>query len=145
MTTAFNKLRDCLLLTARTILGVAFIFHGWPKIKGGPNFWHGLGGMVLGPSLANSPIATPLGFIGALIEFGGGILLILGAGFRWVCLFLFLQMCAALFLVHLRHGDGFMVYSHPLEDAAAFLALMAAGPGKCSVDEKCCKSAGETR
>jgi putative oxidoreductase len=82
------------------------------------------------------PLPVVAGFLAAIIEFGGGILLIIGLLTRVTCLLLFLQMCVALFLVHLKHGDGFLVYSHALEDGIMFLGLVFLGPGKHSIDRE---------
>jgi putative oxidoreductase len=127
---SLGKYRDCGLLIIRIGLGIAFIMHGWPKIKGGPQYWSGLGGAM------PVPPAVVWGFLGAIIEFGGGILLIIGLLTRVTSFLLFLQMCVALFLVHLKHGDKFMVYSHALEDGIMFLGLVFLGPGKHSIDRE---------
>ena len=126
--TQLARLRDAGLLILRVGLGAAFLAHGWPKLAGGPTSWAGLGSVF--------PVPPPVvwGFIGALTEFGGGLLLIAGLLFRPICFFLFVQMLVALFLVHLRHGDPFLVYSHALEDAVVFLGLIFIGPGRYSAD-----------
>jgi len=41
-----GKLRDVGILILRVGLGVMFIFHGWPKISGGPQVWEAVGGAV---------------------------------------------------------------------------------------------------
>ena len=122
---SLGKYRDCGLLIIRIGLGIAFIVHGWPKLKGGPDAWSGLGRVM------PVPPAVVWGFLSAIIEFGGGILLIIGLLTRVTSFLLFLQMCVALFLVHLKHGDGFGTYSHALEDGIMFL-----GPGKHSIDRE---------
>ena len=120
------KYRDLGLLIIRLGLGIAFIMHGWPKLMGGKGTWTGLG------TMAAMPAPMILGFIGAIVEFGGGILLAIGFLFRPVCIVLFLQMMVAMFLVHIRHGDGFQLYSHALEDGVVFLGLAFTGPGRIS-------------
>jgi putative oxidoreductase len=127
---SLGKYRDCGLLIIRIGLGIAFIMHGWPKIKGGPDAWSKLGGVM------PVPPAVVWGFLGAIIEFGGGILLIIGLLTRVTSFLLFLQMCVALFLFHLKRGDGFLAYSHALEDGIMFLGLVFLGPGKHSVDRE---------
>ena len=126
----YPSTRDCGLLVIRIGLGVAFLFHGWPKITGGPKTWEALGGM------AAMPMPTVAGFVGSIIEFGGALLVMVGLLFRPVCLLLFLQMAVAVFLVHLRHHDGFNVYSHALEDGFVFLGLALIGPGRFSIDAR---------
>ncbi len=45
-------------------------------------------------------------------------------------------MLVALVLVHLKHGDSFLVYSHALEDGVMFLGLVFIGPGQYSIDAR---------
>ena len=129
------NMRDVGLLIIRVGLGICFMIHGWPKITGGSQMWNGLGHvMPFGP-------ATMWGFVGALIEFGGGLLLALGFLSRPVSFLLFLQMMIATFMFHMAHGDSFNVYSHALEDGIVFLGLALTGAGACSIDAKmgCCR------
>jgi putative oxidoreductase len=130
MRSSWQEYRDVGLLIIRVGLGVAFVMHGWPKLSGGRATWEGIG------AAAGMPLPVVAGFIGAIIEVLGGILLGIGFVFRPVCALLFLQMMVALFMVHLRHGDEFNTYSHALEDGVVFLGLFFTGPGKHSVDGK---------
>lgn len=124
-----TKYRDVGLFILRVGLGIAFIFHGWPKLSGGPKVWEMIG------NAAGTPAPVVMGFIAGLIEFGGGLLLALGLFFRPAATLLFLQMLVALFRVHLAHHDPFNTYSHPLEDSIVFFSLILIGPGKYSVDK----------
>jgi putative oxidoreductase len=124
-----TKYRDAGLLIVRVGLGVAFIFHGWPRLSGGPKMWVGIG------HAAGMPAPVVMGFIAGLIELGGGLLLALGLFFRPAAVLLLLQMLVALFRVHLPHGDPFNTYSHALEDAIVFFSLIVIGPGKYSIDK----------
>jgi putative oxidoreductase len=79
----------------------------------------------------------------ALIEFGGGILLLFGALTRWAALALAIAMGVAIWKVHLRHGfflnwtiapgqgHGYE-FNVVLIGALACLALT--GPGAVSID-----------
>ena len=126
--------RDCGLLIIRLGLGICFIFHGWHKLKKGPDFW-----TILGQS-AHMPQPKIMGFIGTMIEFGGGILLAAGLFTKPAALLLFLQMCVAVFLVHMRMSPPMnsfeQGYSHALEDGFVFLGLLFLDGGKFSVDRK---------
>jgi putative oxidoreductase len=120
------------LLIIRIGLGVCFAFHGWPKISGGPVEWATLG------NYAHMPHPRAMGLIGSLVEFGGGILLVLGLFTRPAALLLFAQMMVALFFVHLRMTGSMSTfaegYSHALEDGIVFLGLVFLGAGKYSID-----------
>src|SRR5438105_15683364 len=99
-----DRFRDCGLLIIRIGLGIAFIFHGWPKITGGPKMWQGLGSAM--------PIPPPVfwGFVGSLTQFGRGILVMLGLVFRPACALLTIQMLVAL-KMNLGKFDPCLVYS----------------------------------
>jgi len=55
------------LLLLRVVMGIAFLFHGWPKIQN-PLGW-------MGPE---SPVPAIFQALAALAEFGGGMALIVG-------------------------------------------------------------------
>jgi len=81
----------------RVALGVMFLAHGLLKvlvftIPGTVNFFHGLG------------VPAVFAYLTLLGEVGGGILLILGIGVRWVSLALIPVLAGALFLVHAGNG-----------------------------------------
>ena len=72
-----------------------------------------------------------------LLEFIGGLMLILGLFSRWPALLLAAEMLPAIFFAHLRHGfvspNGF---EYPLTLLAANLALAFNGPGWAALDSK---------
>jgi putative oxidoreductase len=129
-----DRYRDWGLLFLRVGLGIAFLFHGVPKILGGPEKWAGLGGAAMG-AMGISFAPTLWGLMAALSESVGGILLILGLFFRPACFFLAITMAVA-FNMHFQAGDPFNVFSHSLEDGIVFLALILIGPGKFVVQKK---------
>ena len=130
---SLGKYKDSGLLLLRVGLGVMFVLHGWPKIKGGPEMWQGLGGSMAHFGVTAVPVVW--GFLAALSEFGGGICLVLGFAFRPACLLMLSTMIVAV-THHLSTGDGVMEASHAIEDGVAFLAMFILGPGKYSVDGK---------
>lgn len=130
---SLGKYKDIGLLLLRVGLGVMFILHGWPKIKGGPEMWQGLGAAMA--NLGVTAVPAVWGFLAALSEFGGGICLVLGFAFRPACLLMLFTMIVAA-THHLMAGDGVNEASHAIEDGVAFLAMFIIGPGKYSVDKK---------
>ena len=127
-----TRYRDVGLLILRIGIGAAFIAHGWPKLTGGPKLWEGIGHAL--------PLPAPVfwGFMAALAEGLGGLLFLTGFLFRPVCVLLLIDMLVAI-TFHLHSGNASMSsfssgWSHPLEDAVVFLALIFVGPGKYSVD-----------
>lgn len=122
-----NEYRDEGLLLLRLGLGVMFLLHGWPLLAGGPEKWAGLGGAMAALGIRGLP--TLWGLAAALIEFCGGLCLILGAFFRPAVLLLAVTMAVAA-NHHLARGDGLAGASHALELCIVFLGLSLTGPGR---------------
>jgi putative oxidoreductase len=125
------------LLLLRLVVGVAFLFHGWPKMQK-PLDW--------------IPYDTAIpGFLqaaAAVAEFGGGAALILGLLTRLAALGLAVTMLVAAGL-HISNGDPFVSMSPPSwELAAVYLAcsllFLFAGPGCFSLDALLFGSAGRS-
>lgn len=127
-----NKYRDFGLLILRIGLGAMFIFHGAPKMFGGPERWEAVGRTMAIFGIAFLPVFW--GFLAAFAEFIGGILLIFGLFFRPVCLMLTLTMAVAS-ASHFNRGQGLRGAAHAIENGIVFLSLIFVGPGKYSLDE----------
>lgn len=121
------------LLVIRLGLGAMFIFHGLPKLEGGPEAWKGIGSAMANVGITFWPVFW--GFMAALIEAGGGVLLILGLAFRPVCILMLINLIVAA-MFHFHKGDGWMGAAHAVEDAIMFAGLIFIGPGKYSVDKR---------
>jgi putative oxidoreductase len=121
------------LLIIRIGLGVLFIWHGVPKLAGGPDHWEKIGGAMKVVGISYAPAFW--GFMAAIIETFGGLLLMIGLAFRPVCLLLVLNLIVAA-LMHFSKGDGLQGASHAIEDAIMFLGLIFIGPGLYSIDKK---------
>ena len=128
-----DKYRDIGLLILRLGIGGMFMWHGWPKITGGPGFWSQLGMATGAIGIHFAP--TFFGLMAALSEFAGGLCLALGLWTRFACIFLTINMVVAS-LMHLTKGDGLMVASHAIEAGILFFSLIFIGAGKYSLDEK---------
>lgn len=128
-----GKYRNTGLLILRVGLGVMMMYHGLPKIMGGPDKWAGLGSSMKVIGIDFFP--TFWGLMAALAEGMGGFLLVLGLFFRPVNMLLVFTMIIAA-LVHFGKGDGIKGASHAIEVGIVFFALIFIGPGKYSVDKK---------
>ena len=121
------------LLILRLALAVVFIYQGWAKLSGGIE---GFAGMLAGIGLF-----APMFFawLVALIEFLGGILLLLGLWVRPVGFLLAIIMLVAWFTVT-KSLPGAQINILGLGSA---LAIAMIGPGSYSLASKYCSSAGD--
>ncbi len=134
----------------RLILGVGFVYHGFPKLSlQGHEMFRGM--------LQGIGVPAPgfmAWFVGA-VEVFGGIALIAGAFAAIASLLLIRNMLVAILTVHLPFGFDFMNvtgmtesglefgmpgYETPLLYLAGLLTLLLTGPSHLSVDEKLAKA-----
>lgn len=118
------------LLVLRLIAGSVFIVHGGQKL-----FVFGFGGVTGAFTSMGAPLPGVTGPLVAIVEFLGGIALVLGIGTRLAGAALAADMLGAILIVHL--ANGFFVpqgveFVMTLMGAAAALALT--GPGEFSLD-----------
>lgn len=129
----------------RLFLGIAFIYHGAPKLFTAA----GHQGFAANLQRMGTPAPGALAWLLGLLEFFGGIALILGVAVTLVTALLTIEMLVALFKVHLPHGFNFVqvtgmspsgpVFGLPggevnLLYIAALLALLIGGPGPLSFE-----------
>lgn len=115
------------LLFIRIGIGIMFIFHGLPKLAGGPDKWAAIGTAM--ESLGIYFLPAFWGFMAGFAEAVGGLFLILGLAFVPTTLLMAFTMLIA-FLKHYFGGDGFIGFSHALEAMILFVGLAITGPGK---------------
>jgi len=140
-----TRLKAYWALPLRILLGVAFLYHGLPKLGGGHA---GFVGML---QQIGVPAPGFFAWVAGLVEVLGGVALIAGALVPVATVLLIIQMLVAMFKVHLPHGFNFvnvtgMTPQGPqfglpgaevnLLYIAALLALLIGGPGPLSVDER---------
>ena len=129
---------DLVLVAARTALAWIFIYYGAGKLFGSFN-----GPGLHQPALffSNTAHLHPGGFfavLGGVIEFGGGISLVLGLGARLAGLALFADMVMAMITVTWVNGinSESLTPGYELNMALGVLALVVAvfGAGRFSID-----------
>lgn len=138
--TGLTKYRDQGLLMLRIGIGIMFMLHGWGKITGSIDDWKDLGENMEHVGISFAPAFW--GFMAAVSEFGGGMLLILGLFFRPACFFMFCTMFVAASM-HWTDAAAagenlkgkIMEGSHAIEAGILFLSLIFIGPGRFSVDD----------
>lgn len=121
---------DGALLFVRVALATIVIWvNGWPKLAGGAAAWKSFAvremGLTLWPAV--------WGFIAAMGQTVGCVLLILGLFFRPSALLLVLIMGVVAFVDYQAKGLGSA--THALELTLFFLLLLFVGPGRFSVDK----------
>ena len=133
----------------RLVVGTVFVAHGAQKLFG---LWGGGGLAGTATFLAQLGLtpAYPLAVAAAVVEFGGGLLLLAGALTFFAALALALDMAVATWKVHL--ANGFFInwalapgqghgYEFNLTLIGALIALMLTGPGEFSIDGRRARSA----
>lgn len=130
---------DVAALLLRVSLGIVIFAHGAQKMLG---WWGGYGPRGTLEFFAGLGIPAPLGWIGILTEFVGGILLVLGLGTRLVALNLAIMLSVAVATVHAPNGffmnwsgqqagEGYEFFILAVTMA---LALVVRGGGAWSLD-----------
>jgi putative oxidoreductase len=123
-----EKLKPLALLLLRLGLGIIFVFHGYPKL-----FTHTREAMQ---SFSHMGFPVYFAYISGVVEFFGGLLLIVGLFTRIAGLLLAIEMAVALVKVHGMISNPMAVdnYQFPLACAAGAFALGTLGAGLISLD-----------
>lgn len=129
-----NRFAPAVLSLLRIASAYMFILHGTAKFFSFPVAMGG--GAPSGIYLA-----------AAILEVGGGLLLLLGLLTRPVAFILSGQMAVAYFMAHASQGNALFPIANGGESAAlfsfVFLYLAAAGGGAWSLDKLFCKNRSE--
>lgn len=130
-TTTTSRVADATVLIARLAVGIVFIVHGWQKISAG------IAGTAEGFGAMGLPMPEAAAVLAMVIEFGGGIALVLGVLLPVAGVLLAAQMAAAYATAHvgqpLVSADGGPAFELLLVLGAAALALGFNG-GRIALD-----------
>lgn len=124
-----SGLQSCGRAILRVVVGVIFVMHGGQKLSMG---FHNVAGFL---GSLGIPLPTLAAIMLTLVEFLGGIALILGLLTRYAAALLALDMLVALITYHVK--NGFFVpkgVEFPLLLLAANLYLLLAGAGSMAID-----------
>jgi putative oxidoreductase len=132
MLSNLGNYRNLGLLVIRVGLGVMFMYHGYPKLLGGPDKWEAIGNSTKYVGIHFLPAFW--GLMAGCAETFGGFLLVIGLAFRPACIFILCTLIVAIALSYSKGGLGDA--SHAIEDAVVFAGLLFVRPGKYSVDKK---------
>lgn len=134
----FAGLDDWGLVALRIMMGLIFIYHGWPKVNPKSRIG-GIPGWTKIMQQMGIPLPAFFGVLVPLAEFVGGMLMILGLGVRAIA---FLQLCimiVAIWRAKLPRGVKFteqdkLGWEFDFILGAVALALIFLGGGALAVD-----------
>ncbi len=126
-----NTNRDYAALVARILLSIIFITSGFGKITG----FEGTVGYIASKGL---PVPQLLAAAAAVIELGGGLLLLIGYKARWAALAIFLFLIPTTLLFHnywATPGDQgqYINFMKNVTIMGGMLMVWAFGPGRIAV------------
>ena len=117
------------LLMLRLAVGAVFMYHGWLKLAD-------MGATVGFFESQGIPLAVVAAWVVALVEFIGGIAMVLGVHVKTFSLLLAINMIVALLVVHIRMP--YVAAELPLVLLGAVLALYGMGAGEWRLMQKEC-------
>lgn len=122
---------DLGLAVLRVLVGLVFLVHGYQKL-----FVMGMGGVTEFFTQVGAPLPGVSAPLVSVLEFAGGIALILGVLTPIVVALFAADMLGAIFLVHLPNGFSASEggYEFVLTLLAASVALALTGPGAYALD-----------
>lgn len=128
------------LAIVRIVTGIVFAAHGGQKL-----FVYGFAGVTGAFAQMGVPMPGVVGPFVALLEFFGGLALIIGLLSRLAALGLAFDMIGAILLVHLKGGFFLPAgFEFALTLLATSLAIAVGGPGALSVDAAIAGRRGDT-
>jgi putative oxidoreductase len=118
------------LLLLRVMGGAGIAVHGYDKLFGGH--------IDMFAKMAVAPMGFPMplvfAYFAGMAEFLGGIFIAVGLLTRLASIPLLFNMCVAVFMVHVKHGDPVARMEPALAYLTVAATLLLAGPGSISLD-----------
>ena len=138
MEALFGQAAGVGLLLLRVAVGIVFIYHGYPKFFKVPPIG-GAAGFARFLGMMGIPAPLFFAWVVAVLEFWGGIALVLGLATRWLGLLFAIDMLVAIVKAKVGRGVRFMAmdttgWELDFVLLAAALALMLLGGGAYSLD-----------
>jgi len=131
----YSLWQSFLLLAARVLMGWIFVENGWRKLFAMDPF-------IASLASRRVPYASVMGWLGALLEFFGGLAILLGAWTRCGAVAMIVFVIAATAISHrywefteaaarrIQQGQ----FAKNLAIIGGFLLMLITGPGRFSVD-----------
>lgn len=114
----------------RLVVGIVFLAHGGQKL-----FVVGFGNVAAFMGKIGIPAPMLAAIVVTLVEFLGGLALVVGSFTRWAAALLAINMLVAIMTVHLKAGFFLPAgFEFALTLFAANVALVLLGSGEASVD-----------
>jgi putative oxidoreductase len=128
-------MKDTGLLLGRVLLGLIFVTSGYGKVMHLDAFAQSLASRGV-------PMSGPLSVLGALVEFLGGVAIVIGLQVRWASLLMMLFVVVATLISHRYWEIGEAAARRAQQTQfmknvaifGGFLLLMASGGGRFSLD-----------
>jgi putative oxidoreductase len=125
-----SKISSCGLAVLRIAVGAVFIAHGAQKL-----FTYHISGVAGMFAQIGIPLPHFFAAVVTLVEFFGGIALVLGVATRLAALAIAVNMAVAILAVHFKNGFFLPTgYEYAFTLFAASVCLMLTGAGEFSVD-----------
>lgn len=121
------KNKDAALLLLRIGVGLIFILAGWGKLTGIEGVQGFFGNVGI-------PMASVMAWVVALVEFLGGIMILIGYKVQIPGYLLAIVMLVAMYVILGREDSGFGSIRLELMLLLTSLALTMTGPGSYSLD-----------
>jgi putative oxidoreductase len=131
----YSLWQSFLLLAARVLMGWIFVQAGWRKL-------FAMDAFIASLATRRVPYASVMGWIGAVLEFFGGLAILLGFSTRWAAIAMIVFVIAATAISHryweftepaarrMQQGQ----FAKNLAIIGGFLLMMVTGGGRFSVD-----------